>query len=219
MMAAVKTDGTLWVCGNGTIKGSLGQGTGGLILVSSPIQVGSLTTWSQVTVAGAGDYTVFAIKTDGTLWTWGANVSGLQGLGDAIQRSSPVQVGSLTNWASISAGASAAALKTDGTLWAWGANGGGQLGFGNLTALSSPVQVGTDKNWILAVTHSQQLGAIKSDGTLWVCGDNASGQLGTGGVTDKTVLTQLAGSWSDIAFITNNTHGIKTDGTLWGLGH
>jgi hypothetical protein len=44
-----------------------------------------------------------AIKTDGTLWTWGSNSGGPLGLGDVISRSSPVQVGALTTWISVSA--------------------------------------------------------------------------------------------------------------------
>jgi alpha-tubulin suppressor-like RCC1 family protein len=43
-----------------------------------------------------------AIKTDGTLWAWGSNSGGPLGLGDATSRSSPVQVGALTTWNSVS---------------------------------------------------------------------------------------------------------------------
>ena len=39
-----------------------------------------------------------AIKTDGTLWSWGGNGSGELGLGDTTFYSSPVQVGANTNW-------------------------------------------------------------------------------------------------------------------------
>jgi alpha-tubulin suppressor-like RCC1 family protein len=63
--------------------------------VSSPTQVGSLTTWSEINTSNAG---MLAIKTDGTLWSWGLNSSGQLGLNDIIARSSPVQVGALTSW-------------------------------------------------------------------------------------------------------------------------
>ena len=71
----------------------------------------------------------FSIKTDGTLWSWGNNDSGQLGLGDLNSRSSPVQVGSLTNWKSISCGNSTSlVIKVEGTLWGWGYNYYGELG-------------------------------------------------------------------------------------------
>jgi alpha-tubulin suppressor-like RCC1 family protein len=50
------------------------------------------------------------------LWSWGSNLSGQLGLGDEIYRSSPVQVGSLTDWKDISTGGRhSLAIKTNGT--------------------------------------------------------------------------------------------------------
>ena len=93
-------------------------------------------------------YSSFAIKTDGTLWSWGSNNSGQLGQGNTINRSSPVQVGALANWSHPAAAASfAIATKTDGTLWSWGDGGSGQLGLGNTTTYSSPVQVGSLTTW------------------------------------------------------------------------
>lgn len=113
---------------------------------SSPVQIGSLTTWAKIS---AGDSYSAAIKTDGTLWTWGSNDYGELGDGTSTSKSSPVQVGALTTWANVSCGEiHTLAVKTDGTLWAWGVNDLGQLGQGNTTYRSSPVQVGTATNWL-----------------------------------------------------------------------
>ena len=114
---------------------------------SLPTQVGALTTWSKVS---AGNFCSFAVKTDGTLWSWGSASLGQLGTNNTTSYSSPVQVGALTTWANVSAGQSsfALAVKTDGTLWAWGDNSQGQLGQGNTTSRSSPVQVGTATNWL-----------------------------------------------------------------------
>ena len=89
-----------------------------------------------------------AVKTDGTLWSWGINGDGQGGRGDTVYRSSPVQVGSLTNWkrprAIITVGG---CVKTDGTLWTWGDVSFGMRGLNGAPKNSSPVQVGTDTDW------------------------------------------------------------------------
>jgi len=142
---AIKTDGTLWSWGNNT----LGQlGLGNLTQYNSPKQVGALTNWLNIS---ASFYGAIAIKTDGTIWGWGKNsvgCAGRLGLGNVTNYSSPKQIGSLTNWSKVSAGAfSGAAIKTDGTLWVWGKNSNGILGLGNTTDYSSPKQVGSKTSW------------------------------------------------------------------------
>jgi alpha-tubulin suppressor-like RCC1 family protein len=97
--AAIKTDGTLWTCGY-NFNGQLGNGTSGNSY-SSPIQVGSLTNWKQ---AACGEYYTVAIKTDGSLWSWGYNNVGQLGNGNVINYSSPIRVGSLTNWKQVACG-------------------------------------------------------------------------------------------------------------------
>jgi alpha-tubulin suppressor-like RCC1 family protein len=96
---AIKTDGTLW--GQGLSNyGQVGLGDTNAAGVFSPTQIGALTTWDQV---AAGAASTFAVKTDGTLWSWGRNNSGQLGLNDTANRSSPVQVGALTAWSQVAA--------------------------------------------------------------------------------------------------------------------
>jgi alpha-tubulin suppressor-like RCC1 family protein len=140
---AIKTDGTMWAWGWGA-EGKLGLGD--TANRSSPTQIGALTTWSSI--AGGGPYHAMALKTDGTIWSWGNGGSGKLGLGDTNNRSSPVQIGALTTWSKIYAGGNnAAGIKTDGTLWSWGNNSSGRLGLGNTTSVSSPVQIGSLTTW------------------------------------------------------------------------
>jgi alpha-tubulin suppressor-like RCC1 family protein len=98
-----------------------------------------------------GVYHTLAIKTTGSLWAWGLGRNGQLGLGDVTYRSSPVQVGTDTNWSSVSVGSSRAtntlARKTDGSLWSWGRRAQGQNGVEIIASTSVPVQVQTATNW------------------------------------------------------------------------
>jgi len=152
---AVKTDGSLWVIGGYNSNGELGNSSLNPLLtvyylVSSPVQVGTDQNWNYVAVSrgNAASPNTFLIKQDGTLWCMGNNGGGALGLGDGLPRSSPTQIGSLTNWKTVdSVGFTTLATKTDGTIWAWGFNSNGQLGQNNTTSYSSPVQVGSLSNW------------------------------------------------------------------------
>ena len=143
---AVKTDGTLWAWGF-NFHGQLGLNN--TTYYSSPKQVGALTNWSIATIR-AFTFSL-AIKTDGSLWSWGRNTNGQLGLGNTTPYSSPKQVGSATTWTSISttcnASYQASFAISNGQLYSWGNNISGQLGLGNRTFYSSPKQVGSLTTW------------------------------------------------------------------------
>nr|QMP83622.1 MAG: hypothetical protein [Caudoviricetes sp.] len=152
-----------------------------------------------------------------SLWSWGGNfrvvADGRLGLGDITHRSSPVQVGTLTNWSLVAGGQyHSLATKTDGTLWSWGRNSYGELGLGDTSARSSPVQVGTLTNWSLVVGGFYHSIAIKTDGTLWGWGQNAYGQLGLGDTTHRSSPVQvgLLTNWSLVAAGSNHSLAIQT---------
>ena len=210
---ARKPDGTLWSWGFSDF-GQLGDNT--IIHRSSPVQVPG-TIWNDVK-SGPNRRSVWARRTNGTLWAWGRNESGELGLNDLINRSSPTQIPG-TAWSDISSGGShVLARKTDGTLWVWGFNCQGNLGINDETHRSSPVQVpGTSWNDVSAgFSHSL---ARKTDGTLWSWGYNNAGRLGDNTIISKSSPVQVPGTaWNDIS--TGGAHSLarKTDGTLWSWG-
>ena len=219
--AAIKTDGTLWMWGY-NIVGQLGDNT--ITNKSSPVQVvGGGTNWRLV---ASGQYHTLAIKTDGTLWTWGWNRHGQLGDGSSVtHRSSPIQtVSGGTNWKLVAGSIYfTAAIKTDGTLWTWGHNGFGNLGDGSsITHRSSPIQtVAGGTNWKLVSCASYAAAAIKTDGTLWTWGSNSVGQLGDGSVVQKSSPVQtVAGgtNWKQVSCGAAHSAAIKTNGTLWTWG-
>ena len=212
------TYGGLWTWGSNA-SGNLGLND--KIYRSSPVQVGSGTTWNEIS---SGTESILAIKTDGTAWVWGASDSGQLGLNDATiygRRSSPTQLGTLTNWSKASVGRlSMKAIKTDGTLWSWGGNARGQLGLSTATTgfgyRSSPSQVGTDTNWYLLAGRYLHALSTKTNGTLWLWGDNSYGQLGLNDRVARSSPIQLGtDTWSKISGDNSVSCAIKTNGTLW----
>jgi alpha-tubulin suppressor-like RCC1 family protein len=218
--AAIKTDNSLWVWGLGSY-GQLGNDRV-VDAVSVPYQIGALTDWEQVS-AGGTQNTQFciAVKTDGTLWAWGAGANGRLGDGTVVNRSSPVQIGALSDWAQVSAGDQhALAIKTNGTLWAWGAGASGQLGDGTVVSRSSPVQIGALSDWAQVASGGLISAAVKTNGTLWAWGRNNEGALGNDTVVSRSSPVQI-GSLSDWAQVSAGSQyclAIKTNGTLWAWG-
>lgn len=227
--AAIKTDGTLWTWGsNGT--GQLGDGNATTISRSSPgTPAGGGTTWSKTS---GGTNFFAAIKTDGTLWTWGYNAYGMLGTGNVTDRSSPgTTAGGGSTWSQLSCGLSwVGGVKTDGTLWMWGRNNQGQLGDATVsfTSVTSPITTaGGGNTWSLvscglapSATGAASAG-IKTDGTLWTWGNNDNGMLGDGTLTLRSSPVTTAGggnTWSQVSVGTDHMVGLKTDGTLWVWG-
>ena len=225
-------DNTFWSWGDNQ-NGALGQNQSAPVLVSSPTQIPG-TTWSKI-AQGTGYNWHMAIKTDGTLWSWGYN--GYGGLGQnagpgggILQYSSPVQIpGTTWNKVAISQ-RHFLAIKTDGTLWTAGSNQMGELGQnkadvsgGDTTdnSYSSPIQIpGT---WTDVGTGTNRSYGIKSDGTAWSWGRNDNGgPLGQNNNTQYSSPTQIHGGGTNwVRFATSGDgamQAIKTDGTLWGWG-
>jgi alpha-tubulin suppressor-like RCC1 family protein len=178
----------------------------------------SAQCWQSVSAGGA--HTV-GIKTGGTLWSWGLNDNGQLGDGSMITfTSTPVQVGTASNWLMISAGNSHnIGIQNDGTLWAWGKNIQNQLGNGSVVNSNIPLKIGSDTDWKYVCSGDEYSLAIKNNGTLWAWGKNDKGQLGDNTTIVKTIPTQIGSdSWLFVSAGTDHTLGVKSNGTLWAWG-
>src|ERR1039457_2730767 len=111
----------------------------------------SLARSADVVSIWGGARGTIVLKSDGTVWTWGANFDGKLGIGETntVRSSVPVEVHGPGNVSYLNAVKAIMggeehnlALKADGTLWAWGWNAFGQLGDGTTNTAWTPVQTG-----------------------------------------------------------------------------
>ncbi len=215
--AAIRTDGTLWMWGyNG--QGQLGNGT--ITNSLTPVQVsGGVTNWAQVS---AGYYHTAAVRSDGTLWTWGYNGYGQLGDGTTTNRTAPVQVPG-NNWVKVECGIHhTLALKSDGSLWAWGYNFYGQLGDGTGTNRVSPVQISSFTGWLDVSTGGYHTLAVRGNGTLCSWGYNGFGQLGDGTTLDHAVpapVTGISGPYLSISAGFNHSVVALSSGAARSFGY
>ncbi|USK85686.1 hypothetical protein [Peribacillus asahii] len=237
-MIALKKDGTVWVWGNNSY-GQGGIGKTSPATITNPVKV---TKLSKVTVIAGGRYHTLAVKSDGTIWTWGNNERNQ--IGDGKTGSSlmknvlvPYQVKSLTKVKSVSGGTYySLAVKSDGTVWSWGFNDASQLGIVKTSAYQNkPAKVlGEDGKGYLNQIKQADGGyrhtlAVANDGSLYTWGENTYGKLGIG------TETSIYDVWSDGADSavpvkvsltkviqaeagSEHTVAITADGTVWSWG-
>ncbi len=225
---ALRADGTVWAWGAND-EGQLGHGD--FEDSNTPVEVmrDSQTPMTNIVAIASGYSHNLALKSDGTVWAWGADW-GFQLANDSeIDSPYALQVlmpdGSpLTNVAAIACGdAHSLVLRADGTAWAWGYNDEGEiLGTGETdwrSSVPAPV-VGLSDVLGLAAGETHSL-VVKRDGTVWSWGQNQSGQRGNS-LTNTGRATPAAVSGLEhvirIAAGRNHSLALKSDGTVWSWG-
>ena len=221
---ALRGDGTVDVWGRDA-SGEFGDGshTSSLFIGFDPSKgTMSPTTGrvelSDVTLIGAGFATGYAMKSDGTVWAWGAGGNGALGNGTTSDSYLPVPVTGLSNIRSIAGGAGPAyAIDSSGHLWRWGAittSGGSQI-----VAVPTQVSLGCADGKSL---FTDQYGSweLCTDGTVWRLDDAgreaANGTTFAGPVPSLTDISTLAAA-KTITFGDHRTalQALDADGRVW----
>ncbi|NOK22277.1 Ig-like domain-containing protein [Corallococcus carmarthensis] len=192
---------------------------------STPMPV-ACATLSLVSVGGAHS---LALKSDGTVWAWGANHSYQLGFETYettghLYMAVPTMVPSLSGVTSLSAGGEySVVLKQDGTVWAWGSNSTGQSGNGvggGGTWISAPTLVPGITNVASIAAGWNHALALKQDGTVWAWGYNVEGEVGDGTSSGVSPPVRVLDLTSVRAVEAGNYHSValKQDGTVWTWG-
>ncbi len=187
---ALKNDGSLWAWGT-NIYGELGNGVSGHSkTIYSPVNIGTDTDWKLIC---AGSNYSMAIKTDGTLWTWGINGFGQLGDGTTDQKTKPTKIGTDNDWKMVKGYRHTVAVKNNGTLWSSGTNQYGEFGDGTIAYGTVKLkQVSTSEQWASAEVGYNSTFATQTDKSLWTSGKNEYGQLGDYSTDDVKLFTNIS---------------------------
>jgi alpha-tubulin suppressor-like RCC1 family protein len=147
----------------------------------------------------------YALLSDGTVRSWGANFYNQLGDGTGAQRLTPVAVSGLSGVASLASGGfaeHACAVKTNGSVYCWGYNADGELGNGGNSNSSVPVAVSGAYLFGQVSTGAYYTCGVTTSGAVSCWGDNSYGQFGNGtaspSVTPTTPLNALSGAVREV---------------------
>jgi len=218
---ALADDGIIWAWGQNE-SGQFGNGSK-KEANSTPLKV---TTISGVAAIAAGSDHTIALRSDGKIWTWGANASGQLGIGTySLPVASPSLVLDFTTASPVAISAGSAhtvVLMDDGTVWTWGDNTYGQLGDGTLDKKNLPVHVPALSGVCAIATGGSHTLALKTDGTIWGWGNNTNKQLGHSLYDDRYFSPVQVPDFPAAVGLTaglDHTSAIKGDGTVWSCGY
>lgn len=198
--------------------GQLGNGN----RVNSRAVITSSEPDSLVQIDAGNDFNI-ALRTDGSVYTWGVNDYGQLGNSNFADKDIADEVNVLYPSMAVAAGHQhALAIRNNGQVYSWGRNDHGQLGNGSTTTSNFPNPVDTFKNIIDIAAGKNHSMYLRAGGSVWAWGDNTFGQLGNGNFTSSNLPVQVSGLPSNILSIAagaNFSMALAADSSVWAWGN
>jgi len=192
---ALRDDGAVWAWGENGVHYRLGDGTS--TNRSTPARVLGLT--GVIAISTNWRHSM-ALKSDGTVWTWGSNDNTALGYLTPSPQTVPKAVPGLSGAVSIAAsGKHSLAITSDHGVWGWGRNWNGflgQLGDGSGRSTRAP-------------TPLMDPGLVPKSATPTVYVEG--GFWGPGGAPTSVTLSGLAGT--EVHYTTNGVDPTLSDAT------
>ncbi|KAL0225135.1 hypothetical protein RCL1_003047 [Eukaryota sp. TZLM3-RCL] len=212
---ALRSDGRVLSWGNSN-NGRLGRTPS----TNSPnTRPGLVPNLINVVTIYTGTHHSLAVRSDGSVASWGNGGSGALGNGDTLDQQSIQNCGSFSSAVNVSAGsAHSLILLEGGDLWATGGNTNGQLGLGDTDQRNSPVRIDGFKFAAVVAGSSSNIG-ILTNGNVVVWGRNTLSQLGDGTTTHRHIPFVLE-QFSDVYTFSISSHALVAcrNGQVLGWG-
>ncbi len=214
--ACARLADTSWQCW-GELAAPFGSAT--MTAAALPMPAPFLPAGAK-SVALNGSYGCF-VKSDGTVWCWGANNYGQLGNGMTNGSSvvtTPVQVLGVSSATSVGLmQESACALGAGGTVKCWGYNSGYQLGQITSGQISSTALTVTAAAGTVALSVRGSHACALDDGGKVRCWGTTGAKPG---VASETLPVEISGGpWKAVAAGSSHSCALKTDATLWCWGY
>lgn len=175
----------------------------------------------------ANDNSVYAIDSNGKVWSWGRNDCGQLGIGNKNNNFTPTQLDGFDNnfVVDLAVGEySVYAITINGQVYSWGDNTNGQLGIDNYDTKTSPVKITAFENTSIAsisvggyssMSNDRQhtVFAVDRSGKLYGWGSNKRGMLGDPTPANTKVPSVIEGMKDK--FVTSVVQA--NFGTVWAL--
>ncbi len=175
------------------------------------------------------------LRSDGTVWGWGANSKGQLGTGNfnSFPIDQPQQAIGVSNIVAISASPQhVMALSSDGVVWTWGNNERGELGIGTfLAAQCTPMKIPqlydiiaiSAGGWGEGLDYGAHCLALARDGTIWAWGASHNGESGNmaGSISGLQWTPNLVSTLTNAISVASgygHSVALKNDGTVWAWG-
>ena len=191
---AILDNGSLYAWGNNK-DGQLGLGlTDEYVAYNKKVDIPGKVKLIKCAGNSLTGSACYVITEDGALYVWGKNSYGQLGVGNEVNKNTPIKVTAINGKVMeliISNSFSVYAILEDGSLYAWGNNSDGQLGVGDEENRNTPTKVNLPSKIKELIITGSSVYALMEDSSLYSWGYNLDGQLGVGDEVNKNTPTKV----------------------------